>query len=112
MEDCPEGVLDKESIIKIYEQISDNGEGSKDFVERIFRIFDKDGSGSIDFKEFMKATDMTEFGTPQEKLRWAFKVRFFREFFVKSIRSLHFFREITVRKLRILNTIFNFCNFT
>ena len=77
MEDCPEGVLDKESIIKIYEQISDNGEGSKDFVERIFRIFDKDGSGSIDFKEFMKATDMTEFGTPQEKLRWAFKVRFF-----------------------------------
>ena len=55
MEDCPEGVLDKESIIKIYEQISDNGEGSKDFVERIFRIFDKDGSGSIDFKEFMDA---------------------------------------------------------
>ena len=93
MEDCPEGVLDKESIIKIYEQISDNGEGSKDFVERIFRIFDKDGSGSIDFKEFMKATDMTEFGTPQEKLRWAFKVRF-STIFREINKFFTFFREI------------------
>ena len=41
---------------------------------QIFRIFDRDGNGSIDFKEFMMATDMTCSGTPEEKLSWAFRV--------------------------------------
>ena len=63
------------------------------FVEQIFRIFDHDGNGCIDFKvarhlqildrklrlklllqEFMIATDMCSSGTPREKLRWAFKM--------------------------------------
>lgn len=65
--------MDKEHIIKIYDEISPFG-SSKDFVDQIFRIFDKDGDGTIDFKEFMLATDMTSSGTPEEKLRWAFKV--------------------------------------
>ncbi len=43
-------------------------------MDQIFRIFDKDGNGSIDFKEFMMATDMTSAGTPEEKLKWTFKV--------------------------------------
>ena len=47
---------------------------SKEFVDNIMRIFDKDGDGTIDFVEFMIATDMTYSGTPEEKLRWAFKV--------------------------------------
>ena len=72
-EECPEGILNKEHIMKIYDEISPFG-NSKDFVENIFRIFDKDGDGTIDFKEFMLATDMTASGTPEEKLRWAFKV--------------------------------------
>ena len=61
------------------------------FVDQIFRIFDKDGNGSIDFnvgpcgfifhynlvqslQEFMVATDMTSSGSIEEKLRWAFKM--------------------------------------
>ena len=72
-EECPEGILDKERILKIYQQISPSG-NARDFVDQLFRIFDKDGNGSIDFKEFMLATDMTASGTPEEKLRWAFKV--------------------------------------
>jgi len=59
--------------MKIYDEISPFG-NSKDFVDHIFRIFDKDGDGTIDFKEFMIATDLTTSGTPEEKLRWAFKV--------------------------------------
>ena len=43
-------------------------------MEQLFRIFDKDGDGSIDFKEFMIATDMTSSGDPEEKLRWAFRM--------------------------------------
>ena len=72
-EECPEGILDKERILKIYQQISPSG-NARDFVDQLFRIFDKDGNGSIDFTEFMLATDMTASGTPEEKLRWAFKV--------------------------------------
>ena len=65
--------MDKERILNIYAQIAPLG-NAKDFVDQIFRIFDEDGNGTIDFKEFMIATDMTESGTPEEKLRWAFKV--------------------------------------
>ena len=72
-EECPEGILDKQHIIKIYDEISVFG-SSKEFVDNIMRIFDKDGDGTIDFIEFMIATDMTHSGTPEEKLRWAFKV--------------------------------------
>ncbi len=39
--------------MKIYDEISPFG-NSKDFVDHIFRIFDKDGDGTIDFKEFMQ----------------------------------------------------------
>ena len=50
------------------------GEAGDQFLEQLFRIFDKDGDGSIDFKEFMIATDMTSSGDPEEKLRWAFRM--------------------------------------
>ena len=74
--------MDKERILNIYAQIAPLG-NAKDFVDQIFRIFDEDGNGTIDFKEFMIATDMTESGTPEEKLRWAFKVgQIFRQMYV------------------------------
>lgn len=60
-------------MLEIYEMILPSGNSEK-FVNQIFRIFDKDGNGSIDFIEFMLATDMTSAGTVEEKLRWAFKV--------------------------------------
>ena len=43
-------------------------------INHLFRIFDRDGNGSIDFKEFVMATDITSKGDPEEKLRWTFKV--------------------------------------
>lgn len=72
-QDCPDGQLSKEKILEMYTMILPAG-NAKVFVEQIFRIFDKDGNGSIDFKEFMLATDMTASGSPEEKLRWAFKM--------------------------------------
>jgi len=41
---------------------------------QIFAIFDRDGNGSIDFREFMMATDTTEKGSIEDKLRWAFRM--------------------------------------
>ena len=71
--DCPDGNLHKSKILEMYSLILPAGDSST-FVDQIFRIFDKDGNGSIDFKEFMLATDMTAAGCPEEKLKWAFKV--------------------------------------
>lgn len=65
--------MSKDKILEIYGMILPLEEASI-FVDQIFRIFDKDGDGTIDFKEFMLATDMTSCDNPEEKLRWAFKV--------------------------------------
>ena len=42
--------------------------------EHIFRLFDKDGNGSIDFKEFMVVLYIMSSGTPEENLKQIFKV--------------------------------------
>ena len=38
-----------------------------------YRTFDTDKNGSIDFKEFLLAIDVTSNGCPEEKLNWAFR---------------------------------------
>lgn len=42
--------------------------------KHIFRLFDKDGDGTIDFKEFMIVLYIMSNGTPEENLRQIFKV--------------------------------------
>jgi len=79
MEDCPDGNMDKEKMKNMFNTITASDEeesqsGADAFLEQLFRIFDKNGDGSIDFKEFMVATDMTSRGDPEEKLRWAFRM--------------------------------------
>ncbi|CAB4067157.1 Frequenin-1,Neuronal calcium sensor 2,Hippocalcin-like protein 4,Neurocalcin homolog,Neurocalcin-delta,Neurocalcin,Neurocalcin-delta B,Visinin-like protein 1,Neurocalcin-delta A,Neuron-specific calcium-binding protein hippocalcin,Hippocalcin-like protein 1 [Lepeophtheirus salmonis] len=71
--DCPDGTLGKTKILDMYSLILPSG-NAQVFVDQIFRIFDNDGNGTIDFKEFMMATDMTASGSPEEKLAWAFKM--------------------------------------
>ena len=74
MEDCPDGRMDKDKMQIMFKSIIPEGAAGEQFLEQLFRIFDKDGDGSIDFKEFMIATDMTSAGDPEEKLRWAFRM--------------------------------------
>ena len=42
------------------------------FCDHVFRTFDHDNSGHIDFKEFMLAISVTSAKDPKEKLTWAF----------------------------------------
>ena len=44
------------------------------FCNHVFRIFDADKNGSIDFKEFLLAINITSKGTPKEILEYAFKL--------------------------------------
>ena len=40
----------------------------------MFRTFDTDHNGYIDFVEFLLAINITSSGTPEEKLKWVFKL--------------------------------------
>jgi len=49
------------------------GDGEK-FSFHIMRIFDSDGNGFLDFKEFIMAIDIASCQTEESKLAWAFKL--------------------------------------
>lgn len=44
------------------------------FCDHVFRTFDVDGNGHVDFKEFLLAVGITNNGTKEEKLKWAFRM--------------------------------------
>jgi len=71
--DCPNGKLSPPAFVKIYSQCFPSG-NARDFCDHIFRTFDTDGNGYIDFKEFLLAISVTSSGSPEEKLNWAFSM--------------------------------------
>ncbi|CAF2504709.1 unnamed protein product [Rotaria sp. Silwood2] len=73
MADCPNGELTRESFIQIYKQFFPKGR-AEHFCEHVFRAFDSDNSGKIDFKEFLQAINITSQGTPDKKLDMAFRM--------------------------------------
>merc|ERR1719466_226533 len=72
-QDCPDGKLSPDSFMKIYSKCFPMG-NAKEFCAHVFRTFDADKNGVIDFKEFLLAIDVTSSGTPEEKLNWAFSM--------------------------------------
>ncbi|VDM12491.1 unnamed protein product [Wuchereria bancrofti] len=72
-QDCPKGHLTKDQFIKVYKDFFPSG-SAEGFCEHVFRTFDTDNSGFIDFKEFLLAINVTSSGTPEQKLEWAFRM--------------------------------------
>jgi len=71
--DCPLGKLTESTFLKIYSKCFPSG-NAIDFCEHVFRTFDTDKNGVVDFREFLLAIDVTSDGIPEEKLNWAFSL--------------------------------------
>ena len=71
-QDCPNGHLTPKKFVDMYKMFFPSG-NAEQFCDHVFRTFDTDKNGYIDFKEFLLAIDVTSAGTAEEKLKWAFR---------------------------------------
>ncbi|ELW66044.1 guanylyl cyclase-activating protein 2 [Tupaia chinensis] len=70
--ECPSGTLFMHEFKRFF-KVTDNEEASQ-YVEGMFRAFDKNGDNTIDFLEYVAALNLVLRGTLEHKLKWTFKI--------------------------------------
>ena len=72
LDNSPTGRIDRAQFDKMYQTLCCCGDAAvppNNFSDHVFRAFDTDGNGYIDFKEFMLAIYATSGSTIEDKIR-------------------------------------------
>ncbi|VTJ53297.1 Hypothetical predicted protein [Marmota monax] len=70
--ECPSGTLFIHEFKRFF-KVTDNEEATQ-YVEGMFRAFDKNGDDTIDFLEYVAALNLVLRGSLEHKLKWTFKI--------------------------------------
>ncbi|XP_066520856.1 recoverin b [Hoplias malabaricus] len=69
--ECPSGQISREKFESIYASFFPNAD-PKAYAQHVFRSFDSNSDGTLDFKEYIVALHLTSSGKCIQKLEWAF----------------------------------------
>jgi len=73
IKDFPSGRVTKDDVKKLYKKIFPTGDPTP-LVEQIFRTYDVDRNGTVDFREFLCGVGVVTNGTDHQRLRLAFRI--------------------------------------
>ncbi|KAI1896611.1 hypothetical protein AGOR_G00096550 [Albula goreensis] len=71
LKECPSGRISKEQFESIYASFFPDAD-PKAYAQHVFRSFDSNSDGTLDFKEYIVALHLTSSGKTMQKLEWAF----------------------------------------
>ncbi|XP_041726647.1 recoverin-like [Coregonus clupeaformis] len=71
LKECPTGRITKEQFEGIYASFFPNADPTE-YARHVFRSFDTNADGQLDFKEYIVALHLTSGGKTLQKLEWAF----------------------------------------
>ncbi|XP_018429276.1 PREDICTED: S-modulin [Nanorana parkeri] len=73
LKECPSGRISEKQFERIYSKFFPDAD-PKAYAHHVFRSFDANSDGTLDFKEYMIAIHMTSSGKANQKLEWAFSL--------------------------------------